>query len=88
MRNKLQIFRDIEIERDRQDAKWGDQSDTWDPRWLAVLTEEVGEVAKEILEGSRYNTGYMIDTEHLREELVQCAAVTIAWIEAIDTRVV
>lgn len=42
---------------------------------LAILVEEVGEAAKAILE----------DT-NLREELVQIAAVAIAWIEGLDAK--
>ena len=41
-----------------------------------VLGEEVGEVARALNEGS--------SVEHLREELVQVAAVCAAWIERID----
>jgi hypothetical protein len=49
---------------------------------FAVLGEEVGEVARALLETSFGN-----DTDlHLREELVQVAAVAVAWVEAIDTR--
>jgi NTP pyrophosphatase (non-canonical NTP hydrolase) len=41
---------------------------------LAVLVEEVGEVARA-----------MNDGKGLREELIQVAAVAVAWVEAIDT---
>lgn len=47
-----------------------------------VLGEEVGEVANAILEAG-YGNGA---TRHLREELVQVAAVAVAWVEAIDAR--
>jgi hypothetical protein len=46
-----------------------------DPMRLTVLVEEVGEVARAVLEG---------DTASLRAELVQVAAVAVAWIEALD----
>jgi len=45
-------------------------------KWLAILTEEVGELAKAILE----------DSENGVEELYQCAAVCVAWGEAISRR--
>jgi len=49
---------------------------------LAVLAEEFGEVANAVLE-----TSYGADgDEHLREELIQVAAVAVAWVEAIDRR--
>lgn len=66
-------------ERVRQDAKWGEQSYKSDEIWLATLTEEVGEVARELLDNHD-------DADHLREELVQVAAVAVAWIEATDKR--
>ncbi len=65
---------DILEERERQDNKWGVQNH--DPKWwLAILTEEVGEVARAILEGSGLD---------YRKELVQCAAVCINAIECVD----
>lgn len=42
---------------------------------LAVLVEEVGEVARAICER---------DPEAMREELVQVAAVAVAWVEALS----
>jgi NTP pyrophosphatase (non-canonical NTP hydrolase) len=47
---------------------------------LAILTEEVGEVAHELNEGD----GTEYDHDRLRKELIQVAAVTIAWIRALD----
>ena len=41
---------------------------------MAILTEEVGEVARAALEH---------DTDGLRLELVQVAAVAVAWLEAL-----
>lgn len=68
---KESIFALIELERERQDRIH--------PRFdnpLAVLVEEVGEVAKEMQEG--HNRLRMI------EELVQVAAVACRWIEQLD----
>lgn len=83
------VIFDVVDERDRQDAKWGEQNHG-DAIWLAVLIEEVGEAAREILE-ARPVVGYVdpippIATALLRAELVQVAAVAVAWIEAIDRR--
>lgn len=65
-------------ERKRQDDKWGDPPEWPDPDGikLAVLTEEVGEVAKAMLEN--------VPVSELRAELVQVAAVAVKWIESID----
>lgn len=52
---------------------------------LAVLMEEVGEVARAILEGGI--DGEVSHDKHgkdLRKELVQVAAVAVAWIEGLD----
>lgn len=68
-------------ERDRQDVLWPEQAPGQrlappDPKtMLAVLTEEVGEVAKAILEA---------DDDELRTELVQTAAVCVKWLELMD----
>lgn len=76
---------DIYHERDRQDAKFGwigtpgsilPGDDDWSK--FAVLGEEVGEVARALIERSFGND----TTEHLEEELIQCAAVCVAWVEA------
>lgn len=67
------IYQMIDDERDRQDAKWGPL-----PRnlsmmtWLTVLTEEVGECARAILKR---------DLGNLITEIIQVAAVAIAWME-------
>lgn len=75
------VLSDIDGERGRQNAKWGEQNHT-DPLWLAIATEELGEAAQEVLteEFGTAGNGH----GDLREELVQCAAVLVAWIECID----
>lgn len=61
----------IIAERQRQDAKWGEQNHDAG-KWSLILSEELGEVAKSQLEGNRAN--YLT-------ELVQAAAVLMAWLE-------
>ena len=61
----------IEYERSQQDFKFG-TGDNSNERWLVILMEEVGEVAKAMLEGSGPD---------VLEELVQVAAVALAWLE-------
>jgi len=54
---------------------------TLDPMWaFAVLTEEVGEVARVLCDSAR---GADLDQlkDALRPELVQVAAVALAWVE-------
>lgn len=79
---------DVVSERAAQDLKWGEQSHDH-PTWLAILTEEVGEASEEVLNlrfpdaskrpGEPYET-----LAALRDELVQVAAVAVAWVENID----
>lgn len=66
-----QAYRDlINIEREHQTEKWGEQKHS-DEKWLAILTEEVGEVAKAILEN---------DDVELLKEMCQVGAVLEAWV--------
>ena len=68
------VLAEVKAERDKQDSKWGVQRHGPDG-WLAILTEEVGEVAKSVLEGNGL---------HYRKELIQVAAVAVAAIECFD----
>ena len=62
----------VDEERFRQRQKWGDHQfcGMSSERALAVLTEEVGEVAKACLERT-----------NLKEELIHVAAVALAWLD-------
>jgi NTP pyrophosphatase (non-canonical NTP hydrolase) len=64
------VMSEVISERNRQDQRWGVQNHS-DYKWLAILTEEVGEVARDALEG-----------RPVYDELIQVAAVAIAWAEA------
>jgi hypothetical protein len=93
------VLAEIADERDRQDAKWGEQnhpdgtghqgdrvmSDYLRTRcqrrfeqgagtWRDILQEEMGEAYAES------------EPANLRSELIQLAAVVVAWVEAIDRR--
>ena len=79
-----EIFAAIVAERARQREKWS-RAHSWgfgdcsslevvEPVKAAVLAEEVGEVARAMLDGDRLA---------LRTELVQVAAVAVAWLEAL-----
>lgn len=68
------IFEEVFTERMRQEGKWGEQNHG-SPLYLTILTEEVGEVAKAILEHRR---------DEVRAELVQVAAVAVAFVECLD----
>jgi NTP pyrophosphatase (non-canonical NTP hydrolase) len=75
------IWVDVKAERARQDAKFGVQSHD-NATWKLILDEETGEVATECLQeifGDIAN-GH----GNLREELIQVAAVAVAWVEHLD----
>lgn len=66
----------IQVELDRQEEIWGEQDHT-DDRWLAILVEELGEVALAMNDGTEIEVVL---------ELTQVAAVAAAWIENITRR--
>jgi len=67
----------IHEERERQEAKWGDQSGHSSYKWLLILTEEMGEVAKAILEENE---------EEAKKEVIQMAAVCCQILEIYNKR--
>jgi len=64
----------VEVERRSQDEKWGEQNHG-DGYWLAILVEEVGEAAKALCERTP-----------VESEVLQVAAVAVAWLECISRR--
>lgn len=84
MNDREDIYAAIDAERVRQSAKWSQphpwgKGDASSPNVepmtkVGVLTEELGEVARAVLDG---------DHNQLQEELVQLAAVAIAWLEGM-----
>lgn len=68
----------VAAERERQNKQWRRTPGVWDEPdgiKLAVLVEEVGEVASEIQPGG--------STDKLRAEPIQVAAVAVAWAETL-----
>lgn len=53
---------------------------------LAILGEEFGEVCHEVNEGIGQNFS-ILRMENLRKELIQVAAVSLAWIQSLDKRI-
>lgn len=64
----------VRAERERQDAKWGQQNHEA-LYWLGILMEEVGEAAKACIEG---------DFSEYAVEMVQVAAVAAGAIESFQ----
>lgn len=75
----------VDAERDRQDDAYPLDEGGFDPSVrLAVLTEEIGEVARVECGTAWGAIGGTHARERLREELVQVAAVAVRWIETLD----
>jgi NTP pyrophosphatase (non-canonical NTP hydrolase) len=87
----LEILLQVRDERRRQDEKfgWFENPDSLLPngseeKRLAVLAEEFGEVARAVLERgfAESKDDHERWEANLEEELIQVAAVAIAWLEA------
>jgi hypothetical protein len=74
--SRTRIFYDIRAEATRQDERFGPERCLSALLWQCVLGEEYGEVCRAVLERD--------PGPHLREELVQLAAVATQLIDAID----
>ena len=83
------VYNDVTIEAYNAHEKHGTNSMYYryatEDRRLAILTEEVGEVAHEINEGKLNNRPAVKSL--LRAELVQVAAMALTWIQALDDHV-
>lgn len=86
------------MERHRQNIKWGKQEHSL-VEWMAILTEEVGEAAKEAVDYHFSNplpfeaglnpSPSTVQYRRLiayRKELIQTAAVAVSMIEDLDKR--
>lgn len=65
---------EVQIERWRQDKRWGEQNHPM-LYWLSILGEEFGEVAKALAER---------DFESYRAEIIHLAAVAVVMAESFD----
>lgn len=73
---------DVLRERKRQNSKWGKQRHNAG-KWLAILMEEVGEVAEASQKSLGLTTMKETDASDLYEEIIQASAVLNAWAEQI-----
>ena len=88
MSKMLKVLGEISAERTRQDAKWGEQNHD-DATWHLILAEEFGEISGDICKMVfDAKNGDDIDKlqENLDKELIQAAAVIVAWVEARKRR--
>jgi NTP pyrophosphatase (non-canonical NTP hydrolase) len=79
------IINDVATECSRQHKLWGEQNRS--PfEWLAILTEEVGEVARALCNVlTAVNRQAKLEAYvNLREELIQVASVAVSFVESLD----
>jgi hypothetical protein len=76
----------IQAEATRAHLKHGEHSmlgaNVSDDRRLAILTEEVGEVARELNDAAI--DGRPVDRDKLVKELIQTGAMCASWVEALE----
>lgn len=94
----MTVLNEIREERQRQDAKWGEQNhpdgtNLLNAEWRAHARKQCQTAAAEgrvtwahILQEEFVEALAEVEPELLRAELLQTAAVCVAWIEAIDRR--
>lgn len=76
------VFHEVLWARDVAHRKHGENSmetAAWDsPLWLAILVEEIGEIANALT--------YDGPSGNLRKEMIDALSVLFAWVDAIDTK--
>ncbi len=77
------ILKHVELERERQDKKWGQQNHNIF-KWLTILGEEYGEACKDAFDASQLSADEQFYTPRIRKELIEVAAVAVAIVESID----
>ncbi len=83
MKTTEQVLRDVGLERQRQDKKWGFPQHNTPFEWVSILTEEVGELAMAM------NDAYLgkqpsKDLTSVLYEAIQVAAVAVSIVEHLD----
>ena len=71
------VLENVLAERERQDSIWGDQRYNTDEVCAIIALEELGEVAKDVND-SKLGSAYT--------EIIQVAAVMVAWAESLRRR--
>lgn len=80
--NLLSPIEWVKEERKRQQEARGFQNhNTF--KWMSILGEEFGEIFKVIEERTEFKLDHLEYRRQLQYELIQTAAVAVAWVEAI-----
>jgi len=82
MNTRIQALISVDIERNRQDEKWGEQNH--DPQyWTGILMEEVGEYAEAVNETVFDNGSDKGGYDNMMTELTHVAAVAVGAMECL-----
>lgn len=81
---KEKVLERIEKELSKRYKQYGYQNHG-DCLWLAIMTEEAGEVAKEVLE--IIVSEDPLTKKRLQKELVQVVVAAVAWLECLEREV-
>lgn len=95
----LSVVGEVVAERERQDAKWGEQNhpDGTGRSWHQHMARSARQTCEEMFAAGQGTWGHILaeeffealaesDPVKLRAELIQVAAVSVAWVGAIDRR--
>jgi len=79
--SRKEIFEEIISERKRQDLIYGNQENHPLSKWVSILTEEVGSVAKQA--NLFEERGNELNLRKYELEIIQVAAVALAMLESL-----
>ena len=82
------IYEAIDLERTRQADKFGSDYSLTSDRWVRLIVEELGEVASEVdwlCSVGDPCAADAIAVQPLRAELIQVAALAVAWLEQLPS---
>lgn len=81
---RTEALRLVDVERNRQETKWGDQSGNHPFEWMSILGEEYGELCEAVNETCFQNAVNQDrgGTDKIIQEASHVAAVAVAIIES------
>lgn len=81
--DRLMIFSEVNDERKRQDAKWGEQHHHID-EWLLILMEEVGEIAEHVWHGQERQQPWSLKRDNMLFQMMHLGREAKAFLDGRD----
>jgi NTP pyrophosphatase (non-canonical NTP hydrolase) len=78
-----EVLKEVIKERQRQDAKWGEQNH-FPQYWTGILGEEYGELCEAINETVFDNGSEKGGYENMKREAIHVAAVAVGFLECLE----